>query len=119
MIRTVFLVAIGALLLAYPAAAQDEPHVGIVMGYPSSIGLLWQISGRVAVRRELSLSRGSAESTGGIAIAGISSQTTSDNWQAGFGASAIFYTSTGDGLRTYVTPRVSYSRSSTTSTSTT
>ena len=33
-----------------PALAQDERRVGLVMAFPSEVGVLWQVSDRIAVR---------------------------------------------------------------------
>ena len=99
-----------------PAAAQgqatsqqEEGKVGITMGFPASIGVIFHATDRVAVRPELSFSTNTSEGT-------VSS--TSDGWSVGTGVSALFYVATHDHVRTYVSPRISYSRFSTTSTST-
>jgi hypothetical protein len=97
------------LAAAGTASAQDAKKVGITMGYPTSVGVLWHVSDKVAIRPELSFGGGTAETTG----SGIS--VSSDNFTVTTGVSALFYLHTDDKLRTYVTPRFTYSHASTTS----
>ena len=44
-------------------AAQDAGKVGLTMGYPSSVGVIWNVAGRVALRPEITLSRMSGDSS--------------------------------------------------------
>jgi len=94
--------------------AQDDPKVGLTMGYPSAVGVLWQMSNRVALRPEFTWSRTSIDTPATIdPQAGVvSAGSTSDSWTTGFGLSALFYISRYQNLRTYVSPRFNYSRSS-------
>jgi hypothetical protein len=112
-----------ALLLvsaSAPAAAQESGAVGVTMGYPASIGVLWHITDRVAIRPEVSLSQLSNTSTatvtvigpGGVVISNTITTSTNDQWNVGVGASALFYVSQWDALRTYVSPRFQYTRGS-------
>ncbi len=32
------------------AYAQDDPRVGLTMGYPTSVGVLWHVTDRIAIR---------------------------------------------------------------------
>jgi hypothetical protein len=118
-----FLAATAALLGAAPAAAQDAGQVGITMGYPATIGVLWHPSDRIGLRPEVSLTRGTSETTitlstpvFGVPRVSESEVTTSENWLVGTGVSALFYLVKGDALRTYVSPRFTYARSSSTGT---
>jgi outer membrane protein with beta-barrel domain len=93
---------------ARPAAAQsqatsqqEERKVGITMGFPASIGVIFHASDKVAVRPELSFSGNSTDGT---------SSTSTDGWSVGTGVSALFYVATHDRVRTYVSPRLTYSR---------
>ena len=112
------------------AAAQGEPRVGIAMGYPASVGIIWQATDRVALRPEISLLRASGESTttslgtvftigGTVTTTTTTSVTTNDAWSVGIGLSALFYLSKHDALRTYLSPRWAYTRSSISSSSST
>lgn len=103
------------LQVTFPSAAraQDEPKVGLTMGYPSAIGVLWHATERLAIRPEVTATRGSSESSSSdpiIGAAGVS--TPSDNWQVGVGLSGVFYLTRDGGLRTYLTPRFAHSRTS-------
>ena len=119
-LRRIGLLAAITIGLAAPAAlAQDDPKVGITMGYPASVGVMWQVNDRVALRPELNVQKASSESTSTIAISlssvvpgSVVSVTTSDSWQFSAGLSALFYLSTHDALRTYVSPRWAYTRTS-------
>src|SRR5258708_25688508 len=116
--RLGLLAAIGIGLIAPAAAAQDDPRVGITMGYPASVGIIWQMNDRVALRPEVTAQKASAEFTTttsfpvGGTIASTTATSTSDTWQVGVGVSALFYLTTHDALRTYVSPRWSYIRTS-------
>jgi hypothetical protein len=115
------MVAITIVFLAKGASAQDDPTVGITMGYPASFGVVWHVTDRVALRPELFLSRTSSDNTTtssiplpilGTTVTTTTTVTTVDSWQAGTGLSALFYVSTHDALRTYVSPRWTYARTS-------
>ena len=92
-----------------PIPFQEPPNrVGITMGYPASIGLMWELSDRFALRPEFSFSVGTSEGS----AAGVSGSST-DVWSLGIGVSALYYFAEWDALRTYVAPRFAYSRGST------
>jgi len=120
--RHIAFFAIAALFaVPRPLAAQDEPRFGIVMGFPAQVGVLWNVASRLAVRPEINWSKSATESTttsapivvnGTVIVPGSSTTTRSDNWQIGVGVSALVYLSKGDALRTYVSPRFVYSRTS-------
>lgn len=81
------------------------------MGYPSAIGVLWRVADRIAIRPEVTATRGSAESSSSDPIiGGPGVSTPSDNWQVGVGLSGLFYLTHEGGFRSYVTPRFVYSR---------
>ena len=120
--KAIFSVALIALPIS--ARAQDAPRVGLTMGYPSSVGVIWRVADRVAVRAEVTLSRSTGDVTG-IDVSGVSPITMDDSTGVGAGISALFYLHKWDALRTYISPRFSYTRinssasvSSSTSTST-
>jgi len=106
-VRRSVVFALAALLTAAGIASAQDKKVGLTMGYPSAIGVVWHISDRVALRPELSLAGGSAETT----AAGFSSE--SDTTAIGTGISALFYLNTADKLRTYLSPRFTYGHSTT------
>jgi hypothetical protein len=96
-----------ALVAAIPtsAVAQDRRTVGVTMGYPASIGVLWHVSPRVGIRPEFSFTTTSSEFT-----SALSTVTASDVSALGVGASGIFYLTDVKNLRTYVSPRFTYAR---------
>lgn len=99
------------------ARAQDEGKVGLTMGYPSSIGVIWQAADRVALRPEITLSRSTGDSSTNDLL-GASPVSTNDSTGVGAGVSALFYLHRWEGLRTYVSPRFSYARTSTSASTT-
>src|SRR5262245_1568039 len=112
--RLVTFVAAATLLLSpLTVHAQDDPRVGLTMGYPSAVGVLWQMNHLVALRPEFTWARTSSDSPSttdplGNPVTGSSS----NNWTTGVGLSALFYIRRYDNLRTYVSPRFTYSRTS-------
>jgi hypothetical protein len=105
-----FLIAMAAAPGA--AHAQDAPKVGLTMGYPGSIGVLWRVADRVAVRPEITLSRSTGEARGSD-LAGVAPSSTDESTGVGAGISALFYVRRSDALRAYVSPRFAYTRAST------
>ena len=101
-------------VLAVPSAvhAQDTPKVGVTMGYPSAVGILWHVADSVALRPEVTLTRSSGESNGND----LSPTVTTDGTTAvGVSIGALFYLGRKDAFRPYISPKFSYSRSSTSS----
>ena len=83
------------------ASAQDHGAVGITMAFPTSIGVIFHATDKVAVRPEFTFTRNSTETN----------TVDSTSWTVGTGVSALFYLSSHDRVQTYVTPRFSYSHS--------
>jgi hypothetical protein len=111
-IRRFLYLAAGLLFLACgTASAQSAGKVGVTMGYPSSFGIVWHVSDKVAIRPELSINSSSSESNSS------SFNAENDTWTLGTGVSVLFYLRTHDKLRTYFSPRFTYNRNSTESTS--
>jgi len=111
--RTVRVLGLVGLLLVgsvTSSAAQESGDVGLSMGYPSTIAVIWHISDRVAIRPEVSLDWTSTEIELGLPIEG---DTSTDLFATNVGASILFYLGAPDRLRTYVSPRILYSRVST------
>jgi hypothetical protein len=94
-----FLISVSFLVVASAASAQDVGQVGVTMGFPASIGVIWHATDRIAVRPEIGFSRNSTE--------GTLSNTTGDT--VNVGASLLYYLRRWDSVRTYVSPRYSYS----------
>jgi hypothetical protein len=122
-VRTIALITVIMLSgLANTVLAQDTPRVGISMGYPAAIGIIWQVTDGVALRPEIGFQKASGSSTDFISFgvsAGdsldtttINASSTSDLWQVTVGLGALVYLSKHDALRTYVSPRWAYTRMS-------
>lgn len=88
----------------HPAAAQDAGRLGVTLGVPAALGFIWHATDKVALRPEfnLSTSRTSSSGTGGVTVDGLT-------W--GVAISAPYYMTNRDNVRTYVSPRVGYTRS--------
>lgn len=72
--------ALLTVALASPAAGQDKPF-GITFGYPASIGALWQVRERVALRPEFTIGY-SNETDPDISL-------TAHGWRFGIATSAV------------------------------
>jgi hypothetical protein len=95
---------VALLLVPSVTAAQEPGDVGVFMGYPS-LGFVWHVSERVAIRPEISFSSTSTEFDSSVGGTG-----TSHNWNVKFGGSALLYLDDADRLRTYVAPQFTYTR---------
>ena len=82
------------------------------MAYPGSVGVIWQVAERVALRPEIAFSRATGDS-GPNDLVGAAPLSTDESTGVGAGISALFYVHRWEGLRTYISPRFSYSRNST------
>jgi hypothetical protein len=91
------------------ARAQGDVKVGLTMGYPSSVGVIWRVVDRVALRPEITLSHTTGDSSTNDLL-GATPVSTNDSTGVGGGISALFYIHQWEGLRTYISPRFSYSR---------
>ncbi len=88
------------------AMAQESGRVGISMGYPTAVGVVWHLSDTIAVRPEVSFTTTTADVT----------LTNSSSTLYGVGVSGLFYVKRWDALRAYVSPRYTYQHGSSTST---
>ena len=86
--------------------AQERGQVGLTMGYPPAVGLMWQVTDLVALRPEISFTSSASDPTS-IPLLGTTSNSSST---LGVGVSALFYFWKWDALRAYVAPRFTYSR---------
>jgi hypothetical protein len=97
------------IVLACAARAGAQEHaLGVTIGYPGSLGVVWQPSSRIALRP-------------GIAFRTSGSQPLNDlghfqSWSFSADISGLIYLQPAGPLRMYVTPRYLYSRISSTST---
>jgi hypothetical protein len=112
--RGLALATMMAVVMAAPAAAQDAGSVGLTMGYPAAVGVVWHVSERIALRPDVTLSTSTTESTSTIDSIFVPqvSTTTSTSWSTAVGLSALLYLNSTDQLRFYVAPRAAYLRTS-------
>lgn len=99
------------LLLGYAGTAsaqQAEKKLGVTIGYPSAVGLLWPVTDRIAVRPALSFTWMSTDTL--PTLSGLEPGSSSSTLVT-LHADVLFYLSQEDDLRTYITPGLSYSRS--------
>lgn len=108
-VRILWSAALVTGMAVSPAGAQDQGKVGITMGFPASVGVLFRVSENVAIRPELSFTGATTETSS------ATFETESDSWTINTGVSALFYLKKYDALRTYLTPRFTYAHGSTTS----
>lgn len=106
------LVTLMAVAPCRVASAQDQGRVGLTMGYPASVGVIYHVANRFALRPEITVLKSSGDS-GGTTIA-----LFNKGWSLGTGLSGLIYLTRRDNLRTYVSPRFTFTRI-TTSTETT
>jgi hypothetical protein len=98
---------LGALivtLIPSGVSAQEEGKVGITMGFPESVGLVWHATETIAVRPEFSFSVTSSETE--------FAETSSGSFSTGL--SMLFYLDQSDRFATYLSPRYAFHRSSAT-----
>ena len=99
--------------LAPPATAQEQGDVGLTMGYPAAVGVVWHIADWAAIRPDVAMTWTSTETESAIdtplpGVPSIISSTSADLFNTSIGLSALFYVHTEDWLRLYVVPRAAY-----------
>ena len=102
-----FFVAV-ALAFANPAAAQEKGKVGMTFGAPASVGILWHATETLAIRPEFGFAWNSSES----------GTFESESQTVTTGISALYYIGKWENLSTYLSPRYSYNRLSSESSTT-
>lgn len=107
-------VALG-LGAALPATAQERGAVGVTMGYPAAIGVVWQATDALALRPDVSFTWTSSESVNTVSLfpgtTPVSTTSTVDAVNTGAGLSALVTLHRADRFRVYLVPRVAYVRS--------
>ena len=130
---TLSLITVGASL-----ASAQENTIGLVAGYPTTVGVLWQASERIGIRGEGSLSWSSsklddagtnepggstthtyADGTTSIVTFGavsVSAVQKTHSLSGSIGASLLITLTTADKFRTYIAPRIAWTMSRSTTT---
>ena len=108
----VVLMAIGCSLAAAPAHAQEKGRLGISMGYPASVGVLWHATERIAIRPSVSFDHSSAEFAVRTPVLGnigaITTTSMTESNTVGLRVDALFSVGTWDNVRAYVAPGYGY-----------
>ena len=114
-----------AILLAAPASGQERGQVGITMGYPASVGVVWHVADGVGIRPEISLVQTSTDVTALTTLtfttpSGTQTQQITraefeaDSTTFGAGVSALLYLWKQEALSAFVTPRYAYTHGTST-----
>jgi hypothetical protein len=113
------LTGIIALLLTFAAATdaqgQDNNRIGLMVETPTLIGFTWELSERIALRPEFSLST-TTQTFGDPSVSIV--EIRSHSYNGTVAVSGVFYIRRWDSLRLYVSPRVSHLISRTSGTTT-
>jgi hypothetical protein len=103
--RRIGIIGVCLLLgMAARAAAQEAGQAGIAMGYPTSVAVIFHATDKVAVRPEFSF----RHSTSDLDFLGQDGSRTTTGISVG--ASGLFYLRDWDKVRTYVSPRYEWTR---------
>jgi hypothetical protein len=97
-----------AILVTVTPASAEEPSFGVTIGYPGSVGVVWQPSARIAVRPSFTFRNSGSDPMNDVGDFESSSLSST--------VSALFYVRPAGPLRVYVTPRYSFGRTSATTT---
>lgn len=104
--RFVCAAVLGWLALPAVASAQERGQVGATMGFPPSLGLMWHVSDRLAIRPEIGFSRSTTELESSLFI---DPDTESSAQSVSTGVSAIWYVRAAENnVRPYLSPRLTY-----------
>jgi len=108
-------VVLATAMAAAPAAAQERGDVGVTMGYPAAIGVVWHVTDGLALRPDVSLTWTSSESTNTLTVfpgvAPITSTSSVESQSTSVGMSALVTLHRADRFRLYVVPRAAWVRS--------
>ena len=110
-VRSLVLAVTAIVTFACDAAAQSG-QLGLSIGYPAALGVLWQPTALVGVRPEFTFDLFNADSTS-VSRLGTSRFST-DTRLVGVGLSALFRVYREENLSVYVSPRYVHRRGTTT-----
>jgi hypothetical protein len=92
--------------------AQESGQVGLSIGYPASLGVLWHPSERFGIRADTTFVFSSSETQAPLVLGGELDREM-DTTGFGFGLSGLLYLGRTDNVSTYVSPRFVYSKTTT------
>lgn len=100
-------------MAAVPSWAQPARAVGLTMGYPAGVGLLWHVTEAVALRPDMSVTRSTVDTTTTQTLLGSTVQAaeTTTEWNTSAGVSVLVTLHDTERLRLYAVPRIAWFRS--------
>jgi hypothetical protein len=93
------------LILFAAATRQASAQLGVTMQVPAALGFIWHATDKVALRPDFNLTTSRTSSSG------VGGGVTDDGLTWGVALSTPYYVTNQDNVRTYVSPRVGYMRS--------
>ena len=97
------------LLGASKTVAQERGQLGLTMGYPTEIGVVWHVADRVGLKGAVDFGFGSSEFDASVLLPERESHTDS----FGVGVAGLLYFNRKDNVSTYFSPRFAYARTTT------
>ena len=104
--RAAWMSAAVVVLAGPDVIAQERGQVGLTMGYPTAIGVVWHATDRVGIKGEFSFALSSSE----IEATGLLSARETDTDTFGVNVAGLFYVSRNDNVSTYFSPRFAYTK---------
>lgn len=90
------------------ARAQDDRRFGLTMGFPASVGVLWHVTDRLAIRPDIDVSRMTIRTERSSTLFPVPEEEESTARSVRPGISALIYLARREELRLYISPRYSY-----------
>jgi hypothetical protein len=98
------LIGAGIVLLgSSTAAAQERGQFGLVMGYPTTVGMVWHATDRVGIKAEATFSVTSTELDSAL-LRELNNRTV------GINVAGLFYAGRAENVSLYVSPRFGYAK---------
>ena len=118
------LVISGLTFVANTAHAQERGRVGLSMGYPERVELIWHATEHIAIRPGVSWHHSSSDNSGltltfSNGLETISSTSSNKATNIGVGVNALLSVGAWESVHAYVAPGYEYRRSRTTNVKTT
>jgi hypothetical protein len=92
------------VLVGSSASAQESGQIGLSMGYPTSIAVIWHATERLGLRAETTCVFSSSETESPLL------EREADTNGFGVGLAGLFYVNRQDDVRAYVSPRFIYTK---------
>lgn len=103
------------------ATAQERGQVGIAMGYPGTVSVIWHATDTIAIEPKISFLQSSTDSRvesrltiNGVVVTSSEVTTAQDGWSVSPGFDLRFTVGKWDNVSAYVAPGYTYLRGSTT-----